>query len=71
MRYGPLVEVQYVDLADPEAQAEFGELLAVINDRALPYPLVALNGQLRLAGTVEYHRVAPIVDELLPQEATI
>ena len=69
MRYGSLVEVEYVDLADPEAQAEFAGLVTVIRDRSLPYPLVAVNGRLRLAGSIEYHRVAPLVEELLPQEA--
>ncbi len=69
MRYGSLVEVEYIDLTDPEVQSEFAELLALIRDRNLPYPLVAVNGQLRLVGSVDYNRVAPLVEELLPQEA--
>jgi disulfide oxidoreductase YuzD len=69
MRYGHLVELEYIDLADPEMQSEFAELVALIRDRSLPYPLVAANGQLRLAGSVDYHRIAPLVEELLPQEA--
>lgn len=69
MRYGPGIEVEYVDLADAQAQTEFHDLLAVIRDQDLPYPLVALNGQLRLAGSVDYHRVAPLVEELVSHEA--
>ncbi len=54
-----------MDLADPAAQAEFSEVLAMIEERDLPYPLVAVNGQVRLAGTAHYYQVAPLVEELL------
>jgi hypothetical protein len=57
-----------VDLADAQAQAEFPEVLAIIEDRSLPYPLVAVNGQLRLAGTAQYYQVLPLVEELLQPE---
>jgi disulfide oxidoreductase YuzD len=68
LRHGQAVHVDYVDLADAEAQVEFSEVLAVIEDRSLPYPLVAVNGQLRLAGTAQYYQVLPLVEELLPAE---
>lgn len=58
--------MEYVDLADAEAQTEYSELMAIIEERSLPYPLVALNGQLRLAGTAQYYQVLPLVEELLP-----
>ena len=35
MRYGEAVEVEYVDMADPESQTEYPEVLAVIEDRDL------------------------------------
>jgi hypothetical protein len=61
-----------VDLADTDAQAQFSELLAVIEERGLPYPLVALNGQLKLAGTAQYYQILPLVEELLkPREETL
>jgi disulfide oxidoreductase YuzD len=71
MVYGPRVQIEYIDLADTEAQSEYSELLELIKDRSLPYPLVAVNGQLRLAGSVDYHRVAPLLEEVLPQEAVV
>jgi hypothetical protein len=40
--------------------------MGVIEERDLPYPLVAINGQLRLAGTAQYYQVLPLVEELLP-----
>jgi disulfide oxidoreductase YuzD len=64
-QHGESVRLDYVDLADSAARAEYQEVLATIEERDLPYPLVAINGQLRLAGTAHYYQVAPLVDELL------
>lgn len=50
-------------MGDPEAQATYPELLAVIEERDLPYPLVAINGQLRLAGTARFFSILPLVEE--------
>jgi hypothetical protein len=52
-------------LADPESQAQFSDLLAMAEEKKLPYPLVAINGQLRLAGSAHYYQVLPLVEELL------
>lgn len=71
MRHGSAVQVEYVDLADPGVQPQFEELLAVIDERSLPYPLVAINGQLRLAGTAHYYRVLPLVEELLSDQTRV
>ena len=52
LRHGDAVQVEYIDLADDEAQAEYSEVVGIIEERSLPYPLVAVNGQLRLAGHI-------------------
>ena len=62
------MQVEYVDLADLGTRPQFSELLAVIKERNLPYPLVAINGQLRLAGTAQYYQVLPLVEEVLAVE---
>lgn len=67
-RYGPSVQVEYIDLAKTEAQEEFQELRSLIADRNLPYPVVAVNGQLRLAGSADYYRVMALVEEALQGE---
>jgi disulfide oxidoreductase YuzD len=71
VRFGDAVKVEYVDLADAEAQAQFADLMALVEDRDLPYPLVAINGQLRLAGTAHYYQVLPYVEEALQIESTM
>jgi disulfide oxidoreductase YuzD len=65
MRYGETVQVEYVDMADAENQAQYSDLLAVVEDRDLPYPLVAIDGRLRAAGSAHYYRVLPYVEEAL------
>jgi len=65
LRCGEAVQVEYVDLADPAVQAEHAHLMAVIEEQSLPYPLVAVNGRLRLAGTAAYYQVLPLVEEAL------
>lgn len=52
-------------MAEPESQAQFPELLAIVEERNLPYPLVAVNGHLRAAGSVQYYQILPLVEESL------
>ena len=68
MRFGEAVQVEYVDMSDPENQEQFSELLEVVADRDLPYPLLAINGRLRAAGSAHYYRVLPYVEEAFATE---
>lgn len=45
--------------------AQYPEVLKRIEEQALPYPLVAVDGILRLAGSAHYSHVLPLVDEAL------
>lgn len=68
MRYGQAVQIEYVDLTEPKNRERFSDLLAVAEDRNLPYPLVAVNGLLRSAGSAHYYRIVPLVEEVLEAE---
>jgi hypothetical protein len=58
-------------LADSQAKDQFPDLLALAQEHNLPYPLVSINGELKLAGSAHYYRVLPLVEELLePETAT-
>jgi disulfide oxidoreductase YuzD len=70
MRHGQAVEVEYIDLADADAQARYSALLAIVEAQHLPYPLVAVNEQLRLAGSAAYYEVLPLVEQALDVEHT-
>jgi hypothetical protein len=45
--------------------------LALAQEHNLPYPLVAINGELKLAGSAHYYRVLPLVEEMLEPESAI
>jgi disulfide oxidoreductase YuzD len=65
MRHGARVQVEFVDLGEPAAQVQHAEVLAIVDEQDLPYPLVAVNGTLRLAGSAHYSHVLPLVEEAL------
>ena len=71
MRYGEAVQVEYIDMSEPKNQEKFSDLLTVVEDRDLPYPLLAINGQLRAAGSAHYYRVLPYVEEVLEPEGAV
>ena len=68
MRYGDSVQVEYIDMSEPENQVQFAEVFAVVEDRELPYPLIAINGRLRAAGSAQYYHVLPYIEEALAPE---
>jgi hypothetical protein len=68
MKFGEVVRVDYVDLAQAEAQEQFGDLVLFAEERDLAYPLIAIDGQLRLAGSAHYFRILPLVEAALSQK---
>jgi disulfide oxidoreductase YuzD len=65
LRYGDAVEVSYVDLSDPKNQERFAELMGLAEERDLGYPIVAVNGQIRLVGSAHYYHILPMVEEAM------
>ena len=57
-------------MADPENQARFPELLSVVEEQDLPYPMIAINGTLRGAGSAHYYHVLPLVEQAFEAETT-
>ncbi len=49
---------------------QFPELDAAVKERDLPFPLVAVNGTVRLAGSAHFMQVLPLVEKVL-QEAGV
>ncbi len=58
-------------MADPENQAQFPELLSVAEEQDLPYPLIAVNGVLRGAGSAHYYHVVPLVEKAFEREEAV
>lgn len=65
LRYGDAVEVTYIDLTEPANQEQFAELMGLVEERNLGYPLVTVNGQIRLVGSAHYYHILPMVEEAL------
>ncbi len=61
--YGDAVQVEYLDVSEPAVQEEYADLISQAKEYHLPYPLVAIAGQVRLAGGAEYYRIMPLVEE--------
>ena len=57
------MQVEYLDVSEPVIQAEYADLISQAEQHHLPYPLVAIDGQVRLAGGAEYYRIMPLVEE--------
>ncbi len=67
-QYGAAVQVEYVDISDPSAQARFPEQVAMAAERGLAFPLVLINGELVLVGSAHLFQVLPLVQEILEGE---
>jgi disulfide oxidoreductase YuzD len=62
--------MEYVDLADIDAQSQYSDLLNMAQEQNLPYPLVTVNGELSLTGSAHYYHILPLVErELSRQES--
>jgi len=61
--YGDAVQVKYFDTSEPTVQTEYTDLISQAEEHRLPYPLVAIDGQVRLAGGAEYYRIMPLLEE--------
>ena len=57
------MQVEYLDVSEPVIQAKYADLISQAKEHHLPYPLVAIDGQVRLAGGAEYYRIMPLVEE--------
>ncbi|MGC8837162.1 MAG: hypothetical protein ACP5UM_01990 [Anaerolineae bacterium] len=63
--YEGRVHVEYHDLAQPEEAEAYKDLLEEAHRYHIPFPLVAIDGEVRLAGGAEFYQIKPLVDEAL------
>jgi disulfide oxidoreductase YuzD len=62
------VEVEHLDLGEPENGQRFASLVSMAKEQNLQYPLVMVDGQLRLAGSAQVYHILPLVQEALAQD---
>lgn len=64
------MKVEYHDLAKPEEREKAEDVIEAVSKNRVPYPLVAINGEFKIAGAVDFWRISSIVDEMLKAGAT-
>lgn len=62
--FGSRILVRHYDLAQPELAEHFADVLHGAQDRNLPFPLVAINGDIVLAGPVSVDAILRKIGEL-------
>ncbi len=67
--FGSQVHVRHIDVADPDVRARAAAVVEGARRRNLPYPLVAINGQIVLAGKADPESVLRKLDEVLAEAA--
>ena len=68
MQYGSAVQVEYLDMADADTQSRFPELFDLAQEQHLPYPLILVNDEPRISGSVNYYQIAPLVERALEEK---
>ena len=61
-RYGDEVQIEYLDLAEPQARRHHPEVVEQIVGQHIPLPLVAINGVPRLSGIFEYRMIVDAIE---------
>jgi hypothetical protein len=56
---------------DPTQSARHAEIAHSVEEWGLPYPLVAINGALEVAGTAEFYHIVPLVEKALAQQELV
>lgn len=69
--YGPAVRVEYHDLSNPIFKARAEDIYNTIKARELDYPVVTINGQVRLAGDVDFYGVIETLEAERQQSAKV
>ncbi|RME45203.1 MAG: hypothetical protein D6791_11310 [Chloroflexi bacterium] len=65
--FGDRVAVRYYDLAEPDLAQRFADVLEGARDRNLPFPLIAIDNEIVLAGPVGVETVLQKLNEFVTQ----
>ena len=63
--YGDQVSIEYYDTAKPDDLVRSSELLAKVPEHRMYYPLVFIDGELKIVGSAEYYQILYSVRELV------
>jgi hypothetical protein len=58
------VTTEFLNLAVPEVRRQYATVVHAIERDSLPLPLVAINGEVKMAGGVDYYAIVSAVESL-------
>jgi disulfide oxidoreductase YuzD len=64
-KFGENITTKFVNLAVPEARHRYANVVASIEKDNLPLPLVAINGEVKMAGGVDYLAIVSAIESHL------
>ena len=64
-RYGSQVTTDFVNLATPENREQYSSVVEAVKEHNLPLPIVAVNGEVKVAGGIDYYAISRAVDAVL------
>lgn len=53
---------EFVNLAHAENQQQYAAVIGAVKQHNLPLPLVAIDGEVRMAGGVDYYAITEAID---------
>lgn len=64
-KYGERVTTEFVNLATAENRKQYAAVLDSVEKNKLRLPLVAIDGEVKMAGGVDYYAIASAVEKAL------
>lgn len=55
---------KFLNLAVPEVRLQYANVVKAIEKDTLPLPLVAINGEVKMAGGVDYYSIVSAIESL-------
>jgi len=64
-KFGDQVNTEFINLAASGNRDHYSSVVQAVKQHNLPLPIVAINGEVKVAGGVDYYAVARAVESIL------
>ncbi len=64
-KFGDRVNTEFLNLAVPDVRQQYANVVSAIEKDNLPLPLVAINGEVKMAGGVDYYSIVSAIESLI------
>lgn len=56
---------EFLNLAVPDVRQQYANVVSAVEKDNLPLPLVAINGEVKMAGGVDYYSIVSAIESLI------